>query len=30
VRLMGGEITVETSPDEGSRFSFALELPLAS
>jgi signal transduction histidine kinase len=30
VRLMGGEITVETSPDQGSRFSFALELPLAS
>ena len=30
VRLMGGEITVQTSVDEGSRFSFALELPLAS
>ncbi|OWQ85237.1 hypothetical protein CDN99_22105 [Roseateles aquatilis] len=30
VRLMGGEIGVETSPDEGSRFSFSLELPLAS
>lgn len=29
VRLMGGEIEVRTSPGEGSRFSFALELPLA-
>lgn len=30
VKLMGGMIDVETSPGHGSRFSFALELPLAS
>ncbi|UXH78043.1 ATP-binding protein [Roseateles amylovorans] len=30
VRLMGGQIEVETAPTQGSRFSFALELPLAS
>ena len=29
VTLMGGEITVESAPDAGSRFDFQLELPLA-
>ena len=30
VRLMGGEIQVESRPGEGSRFWFELELPLAA
>jgi PAS domain S-box-containing protein len=30
VRLMGGEIEVQTAPGEGSRFGFTLELQIAS